>query len=240
MTVFIDRSNVNGPDDYKAAPVTHLDLKVTEGTTFVDSTYQQRRAQGKAAGAKVGGYHFAGHNDPRAEADFFLSHLGTPGPGDMKPCLDLESGQSQQWAEQFVLRIKDKLGYFPILYGSTSFIQPMRSSSSILKQCPWWRAEFGPNDGNRHPLAGGDLGAAAHQYTSVAHVPGISGVTDQSHILDEAALLVKPAKPFRKYGVYHDGDHVRNFRRYARALAWATRHRPREGHSIQIRHRKEP
>jgi len=60
LTVFIDRSNVNGPDDYKAAPVTHLYLKVTEGTTFVDSTYLQRRAQGKAAGAKVGVYQALG------------------------------------------------------------------------------------------------------------------------------------------------------------------------------------
>lgn len=240
-TVFIDRSNVNSGDDYKAAPTTHLYLKVSEGTTFTDTTYRTRRSQGKAAGARVGGYHFAGHGDPRAEADFFLSLLGKPDAGDLKPCLDLESGQSRQWAEQFVLRVKQRLGYFPVLYGSTSFIQPMRQASSTLRACPWWRAEFGPNDGGRHTLQGGDMGAAAHQYTSVATVPGISGRTDRSAILDEKQLVVGGVKPFKKWAVYHDGDHKRNFRRYAGALAWAAAHRPRHaGHSIQIRHRREP
>ena len=239
MTVFIDRSNVNGPDDYARAPVTHIYLKVTEGTTFVDSTYAKRRHDALAAGAKVGGYHFAGHADPRAEADFFLSKLIGPNDGDLRPCLDLESGQSRQWAEQFVLRVKEKLGYLPVLYGSTSFIQPMRQASSTLRACPWWRAEFGPNDGGRHSLVGGDLGAAAHQYTSVAHVPGISGNTDQSAFIEPGQMTVPRSTPRRPYGVYRDGEHVRNFRRYARAVLWATRHRPKAGHQISIRHRKD-
>ena len=236
--VFLDRSNVNGPDDYSKAPVTHIYLKVTEGTSFVDSTYVKRRHDALAAGAKVGGYHFAGHNDPRAEADFFLSKLVAE--DQLRPCLDLESGQSRQWAEQFVLRVKERLGYFPTLYGSTSFIAPMLQSAGPLRACPWWRAEFGPNDGGRHDLVGGDMGAAAHQFTSVAHVPGISGVTDQSAILDEKALLVPGSVDvFKAWGVYADGEHRQNFRRYHRAIVWAMRHRPKPGHQIQIRHRKE-
>jgi lysozyme len=236
MTVFLDRSNVNGPDDYKKAGVTHLYLKVSEGTGFVDSTYIQRRQQAKAAGAKTGGYHFAGHNDPVAEATFFLSKLVAPAAGDLKPCLDLESGQSAAWAAAFVQHVHDKLGFWPVLYGSTSFIQPMRSNAT-LRHCPWWRAEFGPNDGQRHALAGGDMGAAAHQYTSVATLVGISGRTDVSALLNEAQLLVPGAVDPKKWGVYHDGDHKQNFRRYHRALIWAARHRPRAGHQIGIRHR---
>jgi lysozyme len=240
VTVFIDRSNVNGTDNYAAAPVTHLYLKVTEGTGFVDSTYATRRHNALQAGAKVGGYHFAGHNDPRQEADFFLSKLVAPKPGDLRPCLDLESNQSRQWAEQFVLRVKAKLGYMPTLYGSTSFIQPMRSASATLRACPWWRAEYGPNDGQRHPLAGGDMGAAAHQFTSVAHVPGISGETDQSALIDEHALLVPSEKLRKPIAVYKDGEHVRNFRRRHGAYAWLAVHRqPRRGHQVQIRHRKD-
>jgi GH25 family lysozyme M1 (1,4-beta-N-acetylmuramidase) len=239
MTIFVDRSNVNGTDDYARAPVTHLYLKATEGTTFTDGTYAVRRNQAQKAGAKVGAYHFARHGDPRAEADFFLSRIVAPKPGELRPCLDLEDGQNAQWAEQFVLRVKQKLGYWPVVYGSTSFIAPMRSGSTILRSCPWWRAEYGPNDGARHALTGGDMGAAAHQYTSVATVPGITGHTDQSALIDEKQLIV-PGTPvdFKKWGVYHDGTHVRNFRRYHRALIWAARHRPKEGHQIGIRHRK--
>ncbi len=188
--VFLDRSNVNGHDDYARAPVTHLYLKVSEGTGFVDATFIQRRTAAHAAGARVGGYHFAGHGDPVAEADHFLSLVGTPKPGQLRPALDLESGQGIAFAEAFVRRLRAKLGYWPVLYGSTSFIGPMRAQSKVLRKCPWWRAEFGRNDGEQHPLVGGDSGAVAHQFTSRAVVPGIAGFTDQSAILNQKPLLV--------------------------------------------------
>jgi lysozyme len=240
MTVFLDRSNVNGADDYSKAPVTHLYLKVTEGTGFVDSTYLERKHQAHTAGAVVGGYHFAGHNDPAVEADFFLSKLGDTVVGDLRPCLDLESGQTQHWAERFVLRVDEKLGYFPTLYGSTSFIAPMRAASPTLRACPWWRAEFGTNDGARHPLSGGDQGAVAHQYTSVATVPGISGHTDRSALIDEQALLV-PHTLFKPFTAFVDGQKVKDFRRRHAVILWMVRHRqPRRGHQLQIRHKENP
>lgn len=197
MTRFIDRSNVNGPasaDDLKRAAITHLYAKASEGLSFTDLTYQDRHAAAAAAGAKFGGYHFAGHSSAPAEADFFLSRIGKPPAGSLRPCLDLESGQSAAWAEAFALRVKAKLGYLPVLYGSTSFIAPLRAANATLKACPWWRAEYGPNDGQVHQLEGGDQGAAAHQYTSVATFPGISGHTDASILIDEAALLVPGPK----------------------------------------------
>src|SRR6266581_3739940 len=168
MTELLDRSNVNGPDDYAVAHkagMTHLYLKATEGTSFTDATYKSRKAEGLAAGAVVGAYHFARSSDPVAEADHFLNAIGVPRAGRLRPCLDLEDGQPAAWAEAFVKHIHAKLGYYPTLYGSTSFIVPKRTASATLRACPFWRAEFGPNDGHRHPLAGGDLGASAHQYT---------------------------------------------------------------------------
>lgn len=244
MTVFIDRANPNGPasaDNLRAAPVTHLYAKATEGTTFKDDTWADRKAAAAAAGAKFGSYHFAGHGDPEAEAEAFLAKIGTPQPGDLRPCLDLEDHQSVDWAQRFVTRVHDHLGYWPVLYGSTSFIAPMRAASATLKKCPWWRAEYGPNDGARHALQGGDMGAVAHQYTSVATVPGIAGRTDRSELIDEKALLVPGATVFRPYAAYKNGKHVRNFRRYRLGvIVWAIRHRPHAGDSIQIRHRKKP
>lgn len=228
MSTFVDRSNVNGPDDYSKAPVTHIYLKATEGTGFVDQTYQARRQQALAAGAKVGAYHFAGHADAATEADFFLSKIEAPKPGELRPCLDLESNQTRAWAERFASRVKTRLGYYPTLYGSTSFIAPLRAGSSVLKECPWWRAEYGPNDGKPHALAGGDMGAAAHQYTSVAAIPGISGHTDASLLIDEAALLVpepQPKKP--RWDVKVDGKVVAKGLRPFRVKLWEARHRRR-------------
>ncbi len=236
MGVFIDRSNVNGADDYRKAGVSHLYLKATEGTTFRDGTYQQRRSQGLKAGAKVGAYHFARANNPATEADFFLTTIGTPRPGDLRPCLDLEDGQSIEWAEAFVEHVRDVLGYRPVLYGSTSFIAPMRIRSAKLRACPWWRAEYGPNDGQRHDLVGGDQGAAAHQYTSVATFPGISGKTDASIVLIEKQLAVPPAKPRKRYVIKRDGQVVGRTNHYR---AWLRLHRPfaHGGHDLTIHRR---
>jgi len=202
MTILIDRSNNNGTDDYAAAHkagVTHAYFKATDGTGFVDSTYHDRCARARAAGIIPGGYHFAEHGDPVAEANHFLSVIGTPPAGHLRPCLDLESGESAAWAAAFVERIHAKLGYWPVLYGNTSTIPALRAANASVRACPWWRAEYGPNDGQRHALAGGDMGAAAHQYTSEAHIAGVEGATDASvFLVPVAALLIPGAKPVRK------------------------------------------
>jgi len=200
MTKFIDRSNVNGADNYKAAGITHIYLKATEGTSFVDSTFLSRRAEAHAAGAIAGGYHFAQNGDPVAEANHFLAVVGHPRPGQLRPCLDLETGESAQWAGEFVQRVRSVLGYWPVVYGNTSTIPALRAANAAVRACPWWRAEYGPNDGQRHPLQGGTLGCSAHQYTSVATIPCISGHTDQSVFMPggEAAMLVPSATPAKK------------------------------------------
>ncbi len=67
-------------------------LKATEGTTVVDSSYQQRVRQARDAGIPVGAYHFARPDpgDAAEEAAFFLRHSDIRA-GDMLPMLDLES-----------------------------------------------------------------------------------------------------------------------------------------------------
>jgi GH25 family lysozyme M1 (1,4-beta-N-acetylmuramidase) len=200
VTTFIDRSNNNGTDNYNAAPTTHAYFKATDGTTFVDSTYTARCKAARAAGAIVGAYHFAEHEDPVAEATHFLATIGKQKPGWFRPCLDLEGGQTAGWAEAFVKHVEAQLGYLPVLYGNTSQISTVRAASVTLRSCPWWRAEYGPNDGGRHALQNGDQGAAAHQYTSVGSAPGINGHTDLSVFLQpvEAMLIPAPKKRYKR------------------------------------------
>jgi len=209
MPLLIDRSNNNGADNYAAAKnagVTHAYFKATDGTDFVDSTFLTRRAEAHAAGIVAGGYHFAEHGDPIAEANHFLSVVGHPRAGQLRPCLDLESGEDEAWTAAFVSHLKTELGYWPVLYGNTSTIPALRSASASIKACPWWRAEYGPNDGTRHPLQGGDQGASAHQYTSVAHIAGISGNTDASVFLEPVAVMLVPT-PAKKAKKWAKPDH---------------------------------
>ncbi|MDE2098573.1 MAG: glycoside hydrolase family 25 protein, partial [Patescibacteria group bacterium] len=93
MNLVVDVSNNNPNVDFKAlkaSGVCGVWLKVSEGTSFADPLYARYRAEAKAAGLRVGGYHF-GHpkNSPVAEAQFFLSLLKLE-PGDLLPALDLE------------------------------------------------------------------------------------------------------------------------------------------------------
>ena len=195
MGIFPDRSDNNGVDDYKLAHATHLYAKITDGISSSQaSAYKARVDAARAARAVTGAYHFAQNNDPRGECDFFIDTLTTadrlPKPGDLRPAVDVERAQSVAWVEDFATHFRSRLGYWPTLYGNTSTIAPMRNTSAILRELPWWRAEYGADDGRAHPLAGGAMGCAIHQYTEKAVFAGISGFTDANIAMRGDLMLV--------------------------------------------------
>lgn len=195
MGIFIDRSNVNPGDDYARADVNHAYFKATEGTGFTDATFAGRTAEARRAGAQCGAYHYAANTNAVDECDFFLNSIPAPRKGDLRPCVDVERSQNgtpnTEWVVAFVEHARKRLGYWPVVYGNTSTLEPMRSSSPVIRACGWWRAEYGPDDGRPHPLMGGDQGCAAHQYTSQAHFPGIGSNTDAS-IMMRADIMTVP------------------------------------------------
>ena len=199
---FVDRSNTNGPasgDDYARASVRFLYLKATQGTTFTDATFKQRWAIARMDKVGcIGAYHYAAMGpDAAAECDHFAAVCGKLAPGQFRGCLDLEVGSpdaaTAAWAERWVARYEQHYGHLPVLYGSTDFVGPLRGLSGLLRRCPWWRSEYGPDDGRWHPLAGGSLGATAHQYTSVSALPGLHGLTDQSVFCAPATAMLVPS-----------------------------------------------
>lgn len=199
MTFMIDRANVNGADDY---PVAHhagaqwAYFKATEGAHFTDETYHSRRKAARDAGIVTGAYMFSDNTDPAVEANQFLDVIGDLGAraGDLRPCLDIERSPNGvptlAHTEALASHLRAKLGYWPTIYGSTSVLAPYRADSVVVRSCPYWRAEYGPNDGRLHSLSGGDQGAAAHQYTSVGRVSGVSGFVDLSSLLRPDQVIV--------------------------------------------------
>lgn len=70
--------------------------KFTEGTTFVDSTANSATQRLRAAGFKVGGYHFAQPGNAKAQAQFFKSRAAAVlGKGSFWPMLDMEASGLQ-------------------------------------------------------------------------------------------------------------------------------------------------
>lgn len=75
--------------------------KASEGTDWVDKSYNGRRQEAASHGVKFGAYHFA-HPEPgtaEAEAMHFLA-VAKPAPGDLAPALDLEVNEHTMSEDQ--------------------------------------------------------------------------------------------------------------------------------------------
>jgi lysozyme len=199
----IDVSHHNGAIDWprvKAAGVKFAYIKSTEGTTYTDPKFRSNAAGARAAGIKVGFYHYAHaeKNQPYAEAEAFYE--ATRGVGaDLPYCLDLE-GESgalsmvslTAWAITFMREVKRLTGKGVILYTGAYFARDELGKAA--GEFPLWIAQYGATI----PLANNTWGKwAAFQYTDKGKVDGIAGYVDMDY-MDDAyydSITKKPAAP---------------------------------------------
>ena len=122
------------------AGVVGLINKASQGLTYEDDTYWMRRQQAVSAGLLFGGYHFLNPGSGAAQADYYLSCAKPDGVTLL--CLDYESGTVFD-AEQFVSRLHDVTGTYPLLYTRASLIvQQIQNKPTLLSQCPLWIASY--------------------------------------------------------------------------------------------------
>lgn len=69
-------NTVSSWSQIKAAGIVGIIHKATEGTSYVDEEYADRREQALAAGLKWGAYHFANNRDVADQVDHFLGVVG--------------------------------------------------------------------------------------------------------------------------------------------------------------------
>jgi GH25 family lysozyme M1 (1,4-beta-N-acetylmuramidase) len=162
--------------------------KATEGVGFVDgycdSWVQWCRAHGKPWGF----YHFAGSNQPVAEAAHFINNTSNYFGGGI-PVLDWESDQSVAWVNKFVRKVHEQTGIWPWIYAN-----PWRFNQGGVEQnCMRWIASY-PDvirpgldyDPGEVPETDGLVGC--WQYASDGRVPGYAGNLDVNLFFgDEAA-----------------------------------------------------
>jgi GH25 family lysozyme M1 (1,4-beta-N-acetylmuramidase) len=166
-------------------------IKASEHTSFVDNKYQTNRANAKAAGLKVGAYHFArpdlGTADAYAEADHFIETADWTS-GELRPVLDLEdtgglsSSALQTWVKAFVNRIYARTGVRAIIYVSPSFWSNKMGNSRWFADNGYdvlWIAHWTTASSPSVPAENwGGKSWTFWQYTSDGSVPGISGRVD--------------------------------------------------------------
>ncbi len=176
----VDLSHFNVNPDFHtmaAAGIAFVYLKATEGGSFVDQTFLDRRQRAASVGLRTGAYHFF---DPKvggaAQAAHFLATLGGLKPGELPPALDLESTDGWDQLSQtdrvrevgaWLSVVENALGVRPVIYTSMG----------------WWLGEFGNADFSGHPLwlahyaaSPGDTGLwktwTAWQHGQYGTVPG--------------------------------------------------------------------
>lgn len=113
----------------------------------IDSEYLRRRKKYRNDnGFLWGAYCFEDGYDGAMQADLFLS---VADDGATLLALDLERYANQQQAEQFVSRIYEKIGIWPVLYTRYEYIvnEIHATNSTVLANCPLWIAD--PNTPNR-------------------------------------------------------------------------------------------
>lgn len=189
----------------KAAGVKWMYHKATEGTTVWDENYRRRRVEAAKAGMPFGAYHFArpSGSDARAEARFFIG-FAQPKPGDLRPCLDLETtggfpmNQIQDWADAFCNEVEKLTSVTPLVY------TPYTLSPALEKAALFWVPRY--NNDNRPPVRQWDIWQFSNGKLGVPNtVSGLGRVDLNTSKVDLKDLLIpKAAAPVLTRGTNVD------------------------------------
>lgn len=166
-------------------------LKASEGLHFVDSTVAARAARARRAGLRRIFYHFARADlhprSPGEEADHFLSVVHPLLRDSDYLALDVEVGEPnkalESWCRAFNHRVKSRAGRWPLFYANRDYCKRLALTLPIGGGL--WLAEYGPNDGQPHPVTPPHpwQNIKLHQYTSVGRISGATPPTDLSRWL---------------------------------------------------------
>ncbi len=139
LNVVVDLSHHNTVSSFEAVN--------TEGSTFVDGDYEERRALALAAGMRWGAYHFGVRGHVQDQVDHFLNTVN-PGQTDLL-VLDFEPNPTEGTmrfaeAEEFVTRVQAQTGRFPGLYSGQAFLREQfgNRTGTVLQQCFLWIARY--------------------------------------------------------------------------------------------------
>lgn len=161
-------------------------IKVTEGYRYIDPLYAYNHRNARAAGLRVGAYHYAQPTADLAgavrQADHFLAWFNLK-DGDLLPVLDLEESngldpaQLTQWTLVWLGRVRVRTGLNPVVYASPVFWRNRLEDTTAIAAAghALWIADW-DSDAPRTPAADWDAaGWSVWQHDDCGHVPGITG-----------------------------------------------------------------
>lgn len=184
LNAIVDLSHhntVTSFEEARADGILAVIHKATEGTSFVDAKYTERRARAKAAGLFWGAYHFGVKGAAKEQASHFLE-TANPTSGDLL-VLDFEPNPREGTmtvadAEAFVDEVRAQTGRAAGLYGGQAFLRERfrNLTDSPLNNCFLWIARYSvhlpepPAVFERFAMwqyTDGSAGAQPHQVTGI-------------------------------------------------------------------------
>jgi len=161
INVVIDLSHHQETVDFeqiKDAGIVGVIHKATQGLTYTDAKYAERRDEALSKGLLWGAYHFGVGSDGSDQADFFLNSV-SPDPKtlivlDYEPNLTGPTMTLNQ-AREFVEHVNEVVGRYPGLYSGHLIKEQLagtNGSDPILSNCFLWIAQYnGPKPLNIPP-----------------------------------------------------------------------------------------
>lgn len=184
----IDISSYQAELNAGIVPSDFVIIKATEGTNYINPTWEEQAGQVIQTNKLLGFYHFASVGNPIAEADFFISVVKDY-IGKAVLVLDFEAGAINAWGNvggrQFLNRVKEKTGINPMIYMSAEVTRQF-NWSIISNTTPLWVAQYAsmsPTGYQSEPWTDGNgygawSSAAIHQYSSAGSLANWNGNLD--------------------------------------------------------------
>lgn len=197
----IDVSNWQSGINLAVVPADFVIVKATEGLSYVSPSCDRQYQQAKAAGRKLGVYHYADGKDAKSEAAFFLKNI----QGYIHEAilvLDWESqnnpkfnsGQDKTWVKTWCDYVAAQTGVKPLVYISAA----SRGLVSGIGDYGLWIAQYANNNQTGYqskPWNEGAYSCVIRQYSSAGRLSGYNGNLDLNKFYGDRATWDKYANP---------------------------------------------
>lgn len=179
--------------------------KATEGSAYVNPDCDTKIQAAQDAGKKFGVYHFAGHTDAVAEADYFVNNcLGYIGKGIIALDWEGEFVADVAWAKKWLDRVYERTGVKPLIYMSEWVENNYNWSSVVKADYGLWIAKYSDYEIDRNydtSNAGTEPAVTSWpfyimwQYTSVGRLNGYGANLDVDIFYGDGGVWDAYARP---------------------------------------------
>ncbi len=182
----IDVSHRQGAVDWQKVAATGVLFalaKATEGADVTDERFTANYQGMKKNAIIPGAYHYYHPStDAIAQADNFLSVVGSLSPGDLPPALDIEVDEKKSADEiiaglkAWIEHVEQSLGKTPVIYTNVSFWNSQMKGRPDFSGYSLWIAHY-----TAHPLPTIPTGFTDFkiwQYSQEGVIDGIKGKVD--------------------------------------------------------------